>query len=146
MTTTPYPQIAAAFKTQLETLYPREVFRGVAMDRAPMQYFALTGVEQGINDWATMRAGRKPREGSFQLRLIIVVHRGGSDSVAAEDEALERMGAVEDLIAENPGLGLAIPSLRMIVDEWEMDVFQSGERNGWTAWLEMKVRASFRLT
>lgn len=69
------------------------------------------------NEWATIRAGRKTRDETYQIQLMIHVHVPGDWGPAAETRMFVLIAEVEDLVAADPTLGLSatLPTLRVLV-------------------------------
>ncbi len=83
----------------------------------------------GSNSWVAMRAGRKPRDESYTVQVFIEVIMPGEPETAAEDRVLACYGALEDVIAEDPRLGVTgVESMR--VAEYELDSGIDGEGAG----------------
>lgn len=72
-------------------------------------------------DFATIRAGRKKREEDYTVQLIIDVEIPTDWGPASETRAFVLAGEVDDMLADDPAIGLAAtyPTLRMHVSHLE---------------------------
>lgn len=62
------------------------------------------GVDAGNQEWGPY--GNRARDEEFDVSLFVVVARPGDDQSAADTRAEEILGACEDAVREDPGLGV----------------------------------------
>lgn len=106
----------------------------------------IGGVEKGSHVYPVMRAGRKPRDEQYMLIVNInCVRVGVSEPTDAETRAFELLGSLENLLAENPGLNIGIPTLRCNMEEFEADSFME-DQGGWRCIIVAKILVQCRLT
>lgn len=96
---------------------------------------------------ATIKTGRRTRNEELLVDCWIEVSGDPGDSEGAETESVEIMAAVEDALANDPGLrgatGVDLVDWSRIAS-WEM---RSGaESQGWAVEIEMKIYVHSRLT
>lgn len=75
------------------------------------------------NDWATLRAGRKTREETYQIGLHIRVFTPGFWDATNETRIFALIAEVENLVADDPAIGLSatLPTLRILVGNVTVD-------------------------
>jgi hypothetical protein len=75
------------------------------------------------NEWVVLRAGRKPREEEYRIVLHVRCMTPGEWGPAAETRIFALLAEVENLVADDPAIGLAAtyPTLRMIIAEMTVD-------------------------
>lgn len=97
------------------------------------------------NAWATMRAGRKTREEDYRIELFVWVLDPTDWGAASEARAFELMAEVENMVADDPTLGLGMPTLRMIVSDAEATSGPS-DTSGWGTVIRVELQIFNRLT
>ena len=147
-TTSTYPALAAALKSLLtvELGTGVTVIRGAGPKLMTKDNVMIGGVEKGSHVYPVMRAGRKPRDEQYLLIVNINCTRVGvSEPTDSEVRAFELLTALENLLAENPGLDLGIPTLRCNMEEFEADSFME-DQGGWRTVIVAKILVQCRLT
>lgn len=145
-----YIDVAAALKSQLETALPDiQVMRGVKLDRLQSAFIAIGGIEDGNHTIPTMRAGRKRRQEEYKLIINLVATRKGPDPVEAETKVFELFDTLEDILAEDPALGIGTTpdyvGLVCVMNDFDLDSVYDQERSGWRAMIVAKVLVTVRL-
>ncbi len=92
--------ISAALPT-LQVSYTRPPVKQV--DREAVWLAEATGA----HELATIRAGRKPRTETYRLSAVVSVRDPDDGPTSAETRALVLLAAIEDVLANDPRLGLA---------------------------------------
>lgn len=94
-----------------------------------------------------MRAGRKKREEEYLVEVHFECFRGGDDGSAAETQAFVLLATLEDMLANDPqiGLGSTEPTLRLHLDGWELKTDFDLARDGWGCKLSATVQVETRL-
>jgi len=71
------------------------------------------------NEYPVIRSGRKPREETYRIQLHIRSLKPTDWGPTAEVRAFEMIAEVEDLIAEDPAIGLSgtFPTLRLLITD-----------------------------
>lgn len=89
--------------------------------QAAEQVHIYLGATSADFDFATIRAGRKKREEDYSFQLIIDVDAPEDWGPASEAAAFTFAGDVDNMLADDPALGLAAtyPTLRMHVSHLE---------------------------
>lgn len=110
---------------------------------AAASYIFTADVDDGEHVIPTMRAGRKPREETYRVRVVFVAHDALADT--AEVMVFALLARLEDVVADDPGLGLdgEFPTLRAMMDGFEQST--APHADGWRAELEVWVRVAVRL-
>jgi len=141
-----YPIVAAALREQLAArLSDIVVARGAPLNHITGKEAIMIGnIEDGVHEFATMRPGRKTRNERYLLLINIRAKRDGIEPTAAEERAFELLAEVEDLISEDPGIGLGDPTIRIHMQEFEMDSYT--EDPGWACMIVAKLLVEARLT
>ena len=156
------PLVATTLRTNLESALQGLGLEGtnfIVSDGMPANFVTndmcvIGNVNGGMHQFVVMRAGRKPREEEFFQEVWFHTTRAGSDSTSARTAAYAAMEALENMLADSPGLGLnvagpngvaEIPTLRMIVSTFQCHVTQEAALNGWRANLKCEVHVQCRL-
>lgn len=144
--TSSYPIVATALKqVLLDRFGPEIVARGAPFKRITgKEGIFIGGVEDGTHEFATMRAGRKTRNERYLLKINIRTKRDGAEPVDAEERAFELLSEIEDILSEDPRIGLDEPTLRVHLSEFDMDSFT--EDPGWACMIVAKLLVEVRLT
>ena len=121
MTTSSVPTVRAALIAALDA---RPGLDAVAVthfwqgDANPQEaiYLGNTTLE---NDWATVRAGRKTRDELYRIQVHIRSLKPNDWGPTAETRVFALLAEIEDLIANDPAIGLSatFPTLRIIITE-----------------------------
>jgi hypothetical protein len=104
------------------------------------------GDVQGTSHYPTMRAGRKAREEDYILDCWILVADSNSDSISVETTAFTMMGAVEDVIANDPTLGSLDGVKWSELTGFELIIGMDDSRFGWAAQLKLEISVTARLS
>jgi len=94
---------------------------------------------------ATIRAGRKKRQEHYTIDVWFDVTGDGPDAQAAVERAWEMAGELEDILADDPSLGLGQPFLAVIGDATETLFFDEARR-GFGSLLRVGVNCEARLS
>lgn len=141
-----YNDVAQALLDSLSAVGGFKVMRGVQLQSAGDEWIAIGGIEDGHHEIPTMKTGRKRREETYKLIANVSVVRGGRDPASAETRAIEIMTEVEDLLADSPNLGLVqYPTMRITLDEFDLDSFMDESRAGWRTMMVLKLLVQVRL-
>jgi hypothetical protein len=76
-----------------------------------------TGRARGTDEIANLRAGTKKRDETYDLDVLVEVAKPGGTQAEADQRCIDLFAELEDLLAENPRLGLAIHWARLA--SWE---------------------------
>lgn len=147
VTTSTYPIVAHKLQTLLsQELVGVQVLRGFSPKLMRQDNVLIGGVEKGSHTLPVMRAGRKPRDEQYLLILNVnCIRTGVSEPTTVEARAFELLSALEDVLAEYPGLDLGIPTLRCNIEEFECDSFME-DQGGWRCVIVAKILVQCRLT
>lgn len=104
------------------------------------------GRARGAHDQPVSRAGRLKREEDYVLDVWIEVVRPGRDGSVAEDRAFALFGELEDVVADDPVIGLAGTILKATVGKWEEHALVADTSRGWTCQLRVEVAVKARLS
>jgi len=121
------------------------VTRAFNPDQQRDEVVMLGDVRNGRHEIPTMRAGRKSRDESFDVEVLVLVQRSGEDSGPAESRAMDLMAELEDVLAEDPTLSLGDPTLRATLAEFDLRVGADGHRT-WSVYMTVVVHVEVRLT
>jgi len=100
-------------------------------------------IKDGLTRIPVMRAGRKKREETYQL--VIKVRTVRVDRRDSRVAVFAHFAAVEDWLANNPGLGLNIPTLRATTIDWSFESnYEEGNR-GWRSTITISPTIESRL-
>ena len=102
---------------------------------------------EGVHRYNNMRAGRKPRQESFIQHVWFRVIRSGAEQTAAQAAAYAQLAKLEDIIADDPGIGLGDdwPTLVLGVQAFHANTTQEGGSQGWLANIRADVSVDVRL-
>lgn len=103
------------------------------------------GEIRGDSNVATLRAGRKHREERYTLDVWIDVDAVGPDAQTASERAWALYGELEDILADDPTVGLTAPFRAVLGDYTETLMFDESRR-GWGSLLRTGVDCENRLT
>lgn len=148
------PTVAAALKTQLATVLATSGLDGKPVDvfdSFPSEYVGwdtciIGDVVDGKHEYHSIRAGRKTRQETYVQHVWFRVIRGGSESTDAKVAAFTHLAKLEDLIANDPKIGLSEVTLVMNVQGFTLNTTQEAGSGGWLAALKAEVYVSVRLT
>ena len=154
-TTTVIPTVVAQLKTLIASACASLTYEGVApqvFDSYPAaiagaDYVVLGDILEGNHSYPVMKAGRKPREESYRQHVQIFCTRGGGESTAARTAALAMMNTVENMIANDPSIGLSatIPTLRLEILKFSMNTTHEASLMGWRVVITLEVLVHARL-
>lgn len=103
------------------------------------------GEARGSSEYATIRAGRKKRQERYGIDVIIDVATDGPDGQDASERAYELLGELEDLLADDPSLGLP-PPFWAGLGSWTEVPFFDEARRGIGTLIRATVQCEARLT
>jgi hypothetical protein len=103
------------------------------------------GEVRGSSTIPVLRAGRKVREERYTIDVWIDVAADGPTAEGASERAYALYGELEDILADDPTLGLAAPFRAMVGDFSETLMFDESRR-GWGSLLRVGVDCETRLT
>jgi len=144
----------ATVRTQLVTLISAAL-PGIAVTRTrprlaelEREHIWLEPRATGRHEIAAIKAGRKPRQESYTLTAVVsVLDQDESDGPeVAEARALVLLSEIEDVLADDPRLGLAGAIDWATASEFESQVFLSAEPEGWLAEAKLGIDVVARLT
>lgn len=105
------------------------------------------GNTSGSNTYPVMRAGRKPRDEQYVVNLHLEVQCPDSADETSEARALELLAELEDLVADDPALGLSgtFPTLVAELASWSVT---NGllDPAGWGTHITAQIEVKSRLT
>lgn len=153
-TTSIVTTVANALHAQLETALAGKADNGgnpVIVDGFGAEYSSWDTVVigdqvNGKHEYNNMRAGRKPRTENYTQHVWFRVIRTGGGSAAARDAAIEQLAVLEDLIADDPKLGLAEPTLVLNVAGFQCNAVTDASSGGWLSTIRADVSVFVRLT
>lgn len=136
--------------TLITALAARPALAGVQVVRAhPGQAIepeaVYLGAARGSDEIPVIRAGRKKRHESYTLDVFFDVVADGPDDQEASERAWTLFGELEDLLADDPSLGLTQP-FWAVVGEWTEALFFDDARQGFGSLLRAAVKIESRLT
>lgn len=97
----------------------------------------LFGEITGAYALRNMKAGRKQRSDTFTQRVFVMAGRAGQTAAGAEERALELFAALDDVLADDPTLGVAGVQWARLGNVNGPDVAASDE--GQVAFMEIEV-------
>lgn len=102
----------------------------------------------GRHEIAAIKAGRKPRSESYTITAIVsVLEQDETDGPeVAEARAMVLATEIEDVLADDPRLGLAGAIDWATAGEFESQVVLSAEPEGWLAEVRLGIDVVARLT
>lgn len=103
----------------------------------------LGGV-RGTHELPIMRAGRKPRQENYTIDVWFEVIRDGTTSQEAEERAWVLFGELEDLLADDPTIGLPVVGWARLAD-WDDFLAWDLQRQGWSARIRAGVTIEARI-
>lgn len=102
------------------------------------------GELRGSSEVPVLRASRKKREERYTLDVWIDVDAVGPDAQTASERAWALFGELEDVLADDPSVGLAAPFRAVLGDFTETLMFDESRR-GWGSLLRAGVDVEARL-
>lgn len=102
------------------------------------------GEVRGTSQIPVMRAARKKREERYTLDVWIDVDAVGPDAQTASERAWALYGELEDILADDPTLGLEAPFRAVLSDYTETLMFDEARR-GWGSLLRAGIDCEMRL-
>lgn len=103
------------------------------------------GEIRGTAEIPTIRAGRKARHERYTLDVWLDVDAVGPDAQTASERAWVLFGELEDLLADDPTVGLGQPFWAVLGDYTETLMFDESRR-GWGSLLRAGIEIQARLT
>lgn len=103
------------------------------------------GEIRGSSEIPTVRTSRKKREERYTLDVWIDVDAVGPDAQTASERAWTLFGELEDILADDPTVGLTAPFWAVLGDFTETLMFDESRR-GWGSLLRAGVDVEARLT
>jgi len=103
------------------------------------------GEVRGSSDIPTIRAARKARQERYTLDVWIDVDAVGPDAQTASERAWTLYGELEDILADDPSVGLPAPFWAVLGDFTETLMFDEARR-GWGSLLRAGIDVEARLT
>lgn len=103
------------------------------------------GEVRGTSELPVIRASRKKREERYTLDVWFDVAAVGPDAQTASERAWDLFGELEDILADDPSVGLAAPFWAVLGDFTETLMFDE-VRRGWGSLLRAGVDCEARLT
>lgn len=103
------------------------------------------GEIRGDSRIPVLAAGRKKREERYTLDVWIDVAATGPDAQTASERAWDLFGELEDLLAEDPTVGLPAP-FRAVLTDYTETLMADESRRGWGSLLRAGVEVENRLT
>lgn len=103
------------------------------------------GEVRGTSEVPLIRAGRKKREERYTLDVWFDVDAVGPDAQTASERAWSLYGELEDILADDPTVGLGAPFWAALGDFTETLMFDESRR-GWGSLLRAGIDVEARLT
>lgn len=103
------------------------------------------GEVRGASEVATIRAGRKARQERYTLDVWIDLDAVGPDAQTASERAWALFGELEDILADDPTVGVAGVLWAVLGDYTETLMFDEARR-GWGSLLRAGVDVEARLS
>lgn len=103
------------------------------------------GEVRGSSEIPTVRAGRKARQERYTLDVWIDLDAVGPDADTASARAWALFGELEDILADDPTVGLGAPFWATLGDYSETLMYDESRR-GWGSLLRAGVDCEARLT
>lgn len=75
---------------------------GKVLGRESIYFGSVTG----SHEIRALRAGHKPRDETYDLEVLVAVHKVGGTVEAAEARAFELLAEIEDVLADDAQIGL----------------------------------------
>lgn len=103
------------------------------------------GEVRGDSNIPVLRASRKKREERYTLDVWFDVAAVGPDAQTASERAWALFGELEDVLAEDPTVGLPAP-FRAVLGDFTETLVVDESRRGWGSLLRAGVDCETRLT
>jgi hypothetical protein len=100
----------------------------------------------GRHEVATIKAGRKHRNEAYTVGVVISVLDQDDQPDVVEPRAMELLTEIEDLLADDPRLGLGGEIDWATAGEFELNTDQSSEPKGWLVEVRLGIDVNARLT
>jgi hypothetical protein len=90
---------------------------------ADTQEAIYLGTTTITNDWVTMRSGRKAREEAYRIQLHLRAFKPTDWGPTAEARAFAIIAEIENLVADDPSIGLSatMPTLRLLITDMTVE-------------------------
>lgn len=138
--------LAVALATAGENYRPVDIYDSFPPSFASWDACIIGDQVDGAHEYASLKAGRKTRQETYIQQIWFRVIRPGAQSTNARNAAFAQLGALEDMIADAPGIGLTEPTLVLNVQGFSCNTTQDAGSMGWLAVLRADVYVSVRLT
>ena len=107
-TTSTVPAAKTALVTLISAALPGvQVTYGRPPDNELERECVYVGNVSGVQRIPTMRAGRKPREETYSVEIVVAILLERGTTSDAEDRAFELLAECEDVVADDPTLAIA---------------------------------------
>lgn len=103
------------------------------------------GESRGTSQIPTVRAGRKARQEQYIIDVWVEVNRDGPTPQDASERSWALVGEVEDMLADDPSLGLSQPFWAVLA-EAEQGVYVDDSRRGYVSRIRLGIQCEARLT
>lgn len=100
---------------------------------------------RGDSNIPVLRASRKKREERYTLDVWFDIAAVGPDAQTASERAWVLFGELEDLLADDPSVGLPAP-FRAVLGDFTETLMADESRRGWGVLLRAGVDCETRLT
>jgi len=138
-------QLTTALVTSGLDGQPVIVMESLAAEYSTWDTCVIGDQVDGAHQYHSFKAGRKSRNESYIQHVHFRVIRGGSESTAARTAAFAHLAELEDLIADDPKIGLAEPTLILQVAGFQCNTTQEAGSAGWLANLRADISVNVRL-
>lgn len=149
MTTT--SMIPAAKDALVDLLSAHTALQGVAGYRyvpyevADAEFWYVRGLVEGNQSFVVLRAGRKPRQEEFTITVVYDLTLEGKEPADAESRLFEVYGAIVDVVADDPTLGLTESMFQASLGDQRSNHGYTEDGNAFGS-LEADVTVSCRLS
>lgn len=153
-TTSVAPTVAARLKTLMQTNLANlgldsaevKVYESLPLNFVTWDNCIIGDQVDGVHDIHSIRAGRKHRDETYIQHVHFIIMRPGENATDARVQAYRLLEELEDVIADDPGIGLSIPTLVVRVVAFTCNTTPEPESMGWRAHMRADVAVSVRLT
>lgn len=144
-TTSTVPTARAALVTALTAALPETQIAWSHPGDAREPESIYLGEARIDSEVATIRAGRKKRQERYTIDVLIDVAADGPTGQDASERAFVLLGELEDILADDPSLGLPQPFWAALGATTEIPFFDEARR-GFGSLLRVGVNCEARLT
>lgn len=103
------------------------------------------GDSRGTSGIATIRAARKARQEAYTVDVWVEVNRDGPTAQTASERAWALVGEIDDMLADDPSLGLTQPFWAVLA-EHEQSVYFDDSTRGYVSRIRVGINCEARLT